>query len=552
MAEEVTAQATIEERHLLKSLNWYDGFVIGLCQPAFLLGSLGFTLATIGVWGSILLWGISATVGLLQNFIYAETAAMFPDKPGGISLYAHEGWRSRFNLFGPIAAFGYWIGWSVVLSFVGNIVGALIVAEWFPASGDGVDDAWFNLGFADFGLAQAIAIVVILAVWLFNVLGVRPSLTVGYVTGALLMVPLAIFIVFPYFTGDWQSSNLEYVHNAGGFSDLRIALMWLFIMCWSAYGVEVAASFAPEYHDTKRDTAKALKTVAVFSLFVYLFLPLGLGGVVGSTGDYGSFYVSALEEIAGPVLGGFAVICLIASLILAMNTSTADGGRALYGIARDDMTIKWLFHLNKFHVPARGMTVDMVVNIGLLLLLGANNFVILYISNIGYVFCHVLALTGIPAPAEGPPGLAATDQGGTGDGRPGMAVGGLQPDPRARRRARPEGGLLHRLLRVQGSPAVPRRRRARRVGAAVLLPTGRAGQGQDHVQGPGRSHDAERGADACSCKRRSCRADPMPRRSPEEGRPSRPSSVPALNCLVPGPAPSMSADALRTSGQEER
>ena len=71
---------------------------------------------------------------------------MFPDKPGGIALYAHEGWRSRFSLFGPIAAFGYWIGWSVVLSFVGNIVGALIVAEWFPKSGDGTGDAYFNLG----------------------------------------------------------------------------------------------------------------------------------------------------------------------------------------------------------------------------------------------------------------------------------------------------------------------------------------------------------------------------------------------------------------------
>jgi amino acid transporter len=104
--------------------------------------------------------------------------------------------------------------------------------------------------------------------------------------------------------------------------------------------------------------------------------------------------VAALKEIAGPVVGGFAVICLIASLVLAMNTATADGGRALYGIARDDMTIKWLYHLNRFHVPARGMSVDMVVNIGLLLLLGANNFVILYISNIGYVFCHVLALSG--------------------------------------------------------------------------------------------------------------------------------------------------------------
>ena len=186
--------------------------------------------------------------------------------------------------------------------------------------------------------------------------------------------------------------------------------MWLFIMCWSAYGIEVCASFAPEYMDTKRDTAKALRSVAAFSLFVYIFLPLGLGGVVGTTGDYGSFYVAALKEIAGPVVGGFAVICLIASLILAMNTATADGGRALYGIARDDMTIKWLYHLNRFHVPARGMSVDMVVNIGLLLLLGANNFVILYISNIGYVFCHVLALSGFLLLRRDRPELAAADQ----------------------------------------------------------------------------------------------------------------------------------------------
>ena len=101
--------------------------------------------------------------------------------------------------------------------------------------------------------------------------------------------------------------------------------MWLFIMCWAAYGIEVCASFAPVYHDTKRDTAKALKSAAAFSLFVYIFLPLGLGGVVGSTGDYGSFCVAALKEIAGDVIGGFAVVCLIASLILSMNTG--HGGR---------------------------------------------------------------------------------------------------------------------------------------------------------------------------------------------------------------------------------
>ena len=38
------------------------------------------------------------------------------------------------------------------------------------------------------------------------------------------------------------------------------------------------------------------------------------------------------------------------------------------------------------------MAVDMVVNI-LLILFVANNLAILYMSNIGYVFCHVLALS---------------------------------------------------------------------------------------------------------------------------------------------------------------
>ena len=323
------ADAAIEERQLLKSLHWYDGFVIALCNPGFLIASLGFTLATVGALGSVILWGISAFVGLLQNWIYSETAAMFPDKPGGISLYAHEGWRSRFNLFGPIAAFGYWIGWSVVLALFGNLIGSLVVAEWFSGQSDKV---YYSTpaGDSPFGLAQVIGIGVVFAVWLFNVFGVKPSLAVGYVTGALLMIPLVILIVLPYFTGDWHSSNITYENVADApFSLFQLSLMWLFLMCWSAYGIEVCASFAPEYHDTKRDTAMALRTAAVFSLLVYTLLPLGLGGVVGTAGDSGAYYVTAFKEIVGNTLGSIAIISLLASLVLSMNSATADGGRAL-------------------------------------------------------------------------------------------------------------------------------------------------------------------------------------------------------------------------------
>ena len=34
------ATAVVEERQLLKSLRWWDGFTIALCNPGFLLGSL--------------------------------------------------------------------------------------------------------------------------------------------------------------------------------------------------------------------------------------------------------------------------------------------------------------------------------------------------------------------------------------------------------------------------------------------------------------------------------------------------------------------------------
>ena len=102
---------------------------------------------------------------------------------------------------------------------------------------------------------------------------------------------------------------------------------------------------------------------------------------------------------------------LIGSLFLSMISSTADGSRALYGIARDDMTIKQLYHLNRFHVPARAMTVDLVVNV-LLVLFVPSIIAILYLSNIGYILAHVLALTGFLLLRRDRPNWPTADQGG--------------------------------------------------------------------------------------------------------------------------------------------
>jgi amino acid transporter len=399
VSEAVHAGAVIEERQLLKSLRWYDGFVIALANPGFLIGSLGFSIGALGGWAAMFLWTVSMGIGVLSNWIYSESAAMFPDKPGGISLYAHEGWRKYFSLVGPVATFGYWFAWSSVLALFGIVIGSLIQAEWFPGEPFGTptdDGGYFDAGWVDIGLPHLIAMGAIIAVWLVNIFGIKPTVWLAYITGAMLMIPLAVFIVLPYLTGDWESSNLTWALDDPGqpWGGWKVALVWLFVMAWSAYGVETAATFAPEYKDTVNDTSLALRTSALFSLAVYALLPLGLGGVMSQEAvaeNPIAFYVPAFDQILG---GGsnVMVVLLIASLLLSMNTATADGSRALYGIARDDMTVKELYHLNRYHVPARAMTVDMIVNLGLVVFVG-NTLAILYTGNVGYVLAHFFALT---------------------------------------------------------------------------------------------------------------------------------------------------------------
>ena len=92
------ASAQVEERELLRAMNWYDGFVVAMANPTFLLTSLGASVTTLGGWGAIIVWLISVGVGGLHNNLYAELAAMFPKLAGGVAIFAHEAWK-RYTAF---------------------------------------------------------------------------------------------------------------------------------------------------------------------------------------------------------------------------------------------------------------------------------------------------------------------------------------------------------------------------------------------------------------------------------------------------------------------
>ena len=172
---------------------------------------------------------------------------------------ANEGWRKYTTLVGPIATFGYWLGWSVVLfSFLGLFVGSIAQAQWWGGEpygtnafgGAEIDAVYFSIppGSVHIGLQHLIAIGVILFCLGLELLrgaprGRRPSTTWR---ALLLMIPLFVFMACLFLNGDFDSANLTYkLHDPDSPGGWQMALVWIWIMIWSAGGVELARRSPP-------------------------------------------------------------------------------------------------------------------------------------------------------------------------------------------------------------------------------------------------------------------------------------------------------------------
>ena len=114
------------EPSLHKTLRWQDAFALAMAVSGGLFVSFGATMAAIGALSALFIWALAAGIGWLQNNLFAEMASMFPNKPGGVPVYAHEAWKERFAPAGALATFGYWFGWSAVISVVSFTAGAII------------------------------------------------------------------------------------------------------------------------------------------------------------------------------------------------------------------------------------------------------------------------------------------------------------------------------------------------------------------------------------------------------------------------------------------
>ena len=334
------ATAVVEERQLLKAMTWWDGFVVALANPGFLIAALGALDRRARDHRARSCCGrsrsASARCRTTSTPSWRRCSRTSPaasrctrTRRGASTSRSSARWRrSATGSAGRSCS-----------SINGLVAGTLIQSEWF--SGTTWDDigAGFDLIAADPASASAL----ILLVWLFNVFGVRPAVWFGYVTGGAAAASRCFVLMFlPYITGDWSSSNMQWNIGSGGGLRARdhLAVLHVLVVLRDRGRGDVRAR-VPRHRDaTRRGRCARRRCSASRSTRCCRSASAARWGRRRSADDptFIAFYTQAFDELVGNALGNVMIFCIVAGLVLSMNTATMDGSRALYGIAqgRDD------------------------------------------------------------------------------------------------------------------------------------------------------------------------------------------------------------------------
>ena len=93
-----------------------------------------------------------------------------------------------------------------------------------------------------------------------------------------------VCLLAPLFSADWDVQHFVGTANTTDWSwaDPRLLLAWLFTINYTVYATEMCSAFTPEYRSI-RDMKTAINTLSIFSLIVFIIVPIGLGGIVDSS-----------------------------------------------------------------------------------------------------------------------------------------------------------------------------------------------------------------------------------------------------------------------------
>jgi amino acid transporter len=169
----------------------------------------------------------------------------------------------------------------------------------------------------------------------------------------------------------------------------------LFVVAWTAYGIESVSTTIAELRDPHKDAPKAITATAIAGFMAYAVVPfimLGIVGVSVLSQDASVAFLPAAQAIFGHIGGIIVSVMLITALLLGVQTTIIGSSRSVYQMTMDGQMIKQFGVINKFGVPIGSMAVDLVTTIGLLIIFQANIINLIAASNVGYLLVYLLLL----------------------------------------------------------------------------------------------------------------------------------------------------------------
>ncbi len=438
---------------LHRAIDWKGAFWIASGVPALVMISIGGMGAAAGKLAFVV-WTISVLMGFLQAYSYAEIAGLFANKSGGAAVYGAAAWLRYSKLIAPLSVWCNWYAWTPVLSLgctiaAGYILNAIApiptftatspeVVSWLHAAanaaaidGKSVEEAakiaiaavtqvhtpalrsLTLLNFSFFGVVNVeigstffIGAALMLMAFAIQHRGIFGTARVQMWIGLLVVVPMLIVGLVPFFNGSVHSENyFPLVPPVGEWSNggWTQFLGALFIAGWSTYAFETAICYTSEFKNPKTDTFKAIFYSGLLCLLLYTLVPFTFQGVLGLDGMLaapivdGSGVAAAMAKMVGGTgfLVNIMVMMMILALMLSIMTAMAGSSRTLYQGSVDGWLPRFLDHVNSHGAPTHAMWTDLIFNLGLLAIAAADAtsfFFILAVSNCCYIIFNFLNL----------------------------------------------------------------------------------------------------------------------------------------------------------------
>ena len=355
----------------------------------YLAGDLGRPSLVLAVW---LVGALVAVAGCLA---YAELGINFP-RSGGEYVYLREAW-------GP--TWGFLSGWiSFFAGFAAPVAaGALAFTEYlghlFPSLSIGAQtpSASALFGWLRLGPGQFVALGVIAAFTVVNILGLRLAANLQTVLTALKIGVLGTFLILAITVGhgSWSNFALATTRTSSHSVTAQFAVSLVFVM-FAYSGWNAAAYVVEEMKRPERTLPAALLlgtgVVALFYLalnvtFIYALPLASLKGVV-------RVGAAAATALFGGRIGSLFSGIMAVALLSCVSAMVIVGPRVYYAMAQDGCFFRGAAKVHpRWQTPAQAILYQAVVS-GIMVLSGTFQQLIYYIG-FALVLFAALATAGL-------------------------------------------------------------------------------------------------------------------------------------------------------------